>query len=305
MVAFVNIDIAVVGSLNHDLTIVAPQLPRRGETILGRHHYSDNGGKGANQAVASARLGASTAMFGLVGDDAHGASLIDGLNEEGVDTSGVGIEAGEPTGLAVITVDDQADNTIVVSPGANSNLGPQHLETHGEAIAHATVLLVQLEVPIAAVAKAVELCAGTICLNPAPAQSLDPELLGQVDVLIPNRSELARLAQVAEPTDVVDTLDAIARLQTTSSVVVTLGADGALVVEDGTPTLVPPYSVEALDPTGAGDAFCGALAHELSRGTSLTDSAHWANAAGAIAASRRGAQSSLPTASEVEALLAR
>lgn len=298
-----NTDIAVVGSLNHDLTIVAPRIPKHGETILGTHHYSDNGGKGANQAIAAARLGAETAMFGLVGDDAHGAALVEGLNQEGVDTSGVEVDTHKPTGLAVITVDDQAENTIVVSPGANSNLAPQHLATHGETITQAKVLLVQLEVPIAAIAKAVDLCEGIVCLNPAPAQQLTADLLSYVDVLIPNRSELASLVDAPQPTDVDQTLEAVSHLPTTGSIVVTLGAEGALVVEDGTATHLPPYSVTAQDPTGAGDAFCGALARELSRGRNLTEAAVWANAAGALAASQRGAQSSMPTIEEVEALL--
>ena len=298
-----DIDIAVVGSLNFDLTIVAPRLPEPGETVLGTHHFSDNGGKGANQAVAAARLGAGVAMFGLVGNDEHGASLVDGLNREGIDTSGLGVENDRPTGLAVITVDDQAENTIVVSPGANSNLTPKYIAAHRESIATAKVLLAQLEVPIMAIASAMEACEGIVCLNPAPAQHLAADLLERVDVLIPNRIELASLAGVPEPTNPDETLEAVSRLPTAGPVVVTLGSEGALVVENETPTFVAAHMVQALDPTGAGDAFCGALAHALSLGQSLTESTRWAVAAGAIATTRQGAQASMPTAEEVEALL--
>ncbi len=298
-----DIDIAVVGSLNYDLTIVAPRLPGPGETVLGNHHYSDNGGKGANQAVAAARLGARVSMFGLVGNDQHGESLIDGLKREGVEASGVGIDNDNQTGLAVITVDDQAENTIVVSPGANSNLTGEHIAQHQTSIAGAKVLLAQLEVPLVATARAIEDCKGIVCLNPAPAQELTIEFLEQVDVLIPNRSELASLAGVAKLTSVDQAIEAVSRLPTAGAVVVTLGSGGALVVENEIPTFVATHTVDARDPTGAGDAFCGALAHGLSLGHSLAESARWACAAGAIATTRRGAQASMPNAQEVEALL--
>jgi len=298
-----DVDIAVVGSLNHDLTVVAPNLPSPGETVLGSNHYWDNGGKGANQAVASARLGANVAMFGRVGDDEHGASLFDGLTQEGIDTAGVGIDHEKRTGLAVITVDDEAENTIVVSPGANSALTADHLKPFRSAIADAKVLLAQLEVPTEAVARAVEICQGAICLNPAPAQALPIGLFERIDVLIPNRSELAALADVAIPTNRDETLEAISGLPATGAVVVTLGSDGAVVVENGKATSVPAHPVAAIDPTGAGDAFCGALAFALSRDRDLLEATKWAVAVGALATTRRGAQTAMPTADEVETFL--
>jgi len=299
----VDIDIAVVGSLNYDMTVVAARLPAPGETVLGTHHYSGNGGKGANQAVAAARLGAGVAMFGLVGNDEQGQSLVDGLKSEGIDASGVGVDKNSQTGLAVITVDMQAENTIVVSPGANSRFSASHLKDHHISIARAKVLLTQLEVPAATVSKAAEICQGIVCLNPAPAQSIAVELFDQVDVLIPNRSELASLVGVPEPTNLDQTVEAVSLLPFAGAVVVTLGSEGALAIENGTPAFVPAHDVQALDPTGAGDAFCGALAHALGLGRNLTESTRWANAAGAIATTRPGAQSSMPTAAEVETLL--
>lgn len=298
-----DVDIAIVGSLNHDLTVVAPHLPRPGETVLGNNHYWDNGGKGANQAAAAARLGASVAMFGLVGDDEHGESLVDGLTQEGIDTAGVGIDHERRTGLAVITVDDEAENTIVVSPGANSALTAGEIESHRSTIADAKVLLAQLEVPAEAVASAVEICRGIICLNPAPAQALPIGLFERIDVLIPNRSELAALADVTIPTNRDETLEAISCLPATGAVVVTLGSDGALVVESGESALVPSHAVSAIDPTGAGDAFCGALAFALSRDRDLLEATKWAVAVGALATTRQGAQASMPTAAEVETFL--
>lgn len=300
-----DIDIAVVGSLNYDLTILTPRLPRPGETVLGTGHHTDNGGKGANQAVAAARLGSRVAMIGRVGSDDHGVSLVDGLERELVDTSGVAVDSENQTGLAVITVDSQAENTIVVSSGANSGLSESHIATHRPVLSNAKVLLAQLEVPIEAVTAAALASSGMVCLNPAPAPApaLPSRLAEAVDVLIPNRSELALLADVPLPNNAEELRQAVSRLTTTKTVVVTLGSEGAFVVENDAATLVPAHAVDAIDPTGAGDAFCGALAHRLSNGDGLLEATRWAVAAGAVATTRRGAQASMPTADEVEALL--
>lgn len=296
-------DIAVVGSLNHDLTVHTPRHPKPGETVLGTSHYSSGGGKGANQAVAAARLGSAVAMIGAVGDDEHGQALLAALASDGIDLSGVGIRPTAPTGLAVITIDSDAENTIVVSPGANLTLTPADIASHADVISGARVLLAQLEVPVETVMAAAELVTETFCLNPAPAQTLPRELLNRVDVLIPNRSELADLAGVDEPSTEDQVMAAVARLEFAGAVVVTLGADGALIVEDGIATTVPAPRVEAVDPTGAGDAFCGALAHGLARGSDLETSTRRAVVAGAIASTRNGAQPSMPAAEQLEALL--
>ena len=295
-------DIVVVGSLNHDLTVITPSHPRPGETVLGIRHYSDNGGKGANQAMAAARLGGSVAMVGRVGDDGHGRGLRDALLAEGVDVTGLGVEPGVTTGLAVITIDASAENTIVVSPGANATLGREQIEASQDLISGARVVLAQLEVPMEAVVAAARLTTGTFCLNPAPATDLPPDLLARTDVLIPNRSELGLLAGVPEPDSTEEVARAVRKLRTDASVVVTLGAAGALLVTDET-VRFPAVEVEAVDPTGAGDAFCGAIAEALGRGLTLEAAVERAVAAGALATTTPGAQSSLPTADQVERLL--
>lgn len=298
-----DIDIAVIGSLNRDLTVRTSRHPQPGETVLGTRHYWDGGGKGANQAVAAARLGSSVAMIGRVGHDDHGAALINDLASEGIDTTGIGIAEETLTGLAVITVDDDTENTIVVSPGANMSLSPDHIAAHQVLLAEAKVMLAQLEVPLETVAAAAEAAGGLVCLNPAPARPLPDELLNRVDVLVPNRSELAFLTGIPLSQTIGEVERTVSRLRFSGAVVVTLGADGALVIDGDTVTHVEAPHVEAVDPTGAGDAFCGALAHSLSQGQTLLEAASWAVVAGAVAATRHGAQTSMPTPADIEALL--
>jgi len=296
-------DIVVVGSLNHDLTVVTENHPRPGETVLGTRHYSDNGGKGANQAVAAARLGGAVAMIGRVGDDLHGHGLREALAAEGVDVAGIGLDPTTATGLAVITIDSRAENTIVVSPGANSTLHPEHLEESAALIAEARVLLAQCEIPMDVLAAAARAANGTFCLNPAPATDLAPGILARTDVLIPNRTELGVLAGLPEPASVDEVSNAVRRLETDASVVVTLGSEGALLVSEGSVARFQAPDVEAVDPTGAGDAFCGAVAEALSRGLSLESAIERAVVAGALATTIPGAQSSLPKADQVERML--
>lgn len=296
-------DIVVVGSLNHDLTLMTRTHPRPGETVLGTGHFSDNGGKGANQAVAAARLGGSVAMVGRVGDDIDGHRLREALAAEGVDVEGVGIDSEAATGLAVITIDATAENTIVVSPGANATLTAEHIEASHARIADARVALVQLEVPMEAVAATARLAEGIFCLNPAPATELPSDVLARTDVLIPNRNELGVLAGVTEPISIDEVTAAVRKLRTDAAIVVTLGSEGAVLVSNGQVAMFPSPDVEAVDPTGAGDAFCGAVAEALSRDSGLETAVERATAAGSLATTTRGAQSSLPTAPQVERLL--
>jgi len=227
-------------------------------------------------------------MIGRVGHDDHGAALINDLASEGIDTTGIGIAEETLTGLAVITVDDDTENTIVVSPGANMSLSPDHIAAHQVLLAEAKVMLAQLEVPLETVAAAAEAAGGLVCLNPAPARPLPDELLNRVDVLVPNRSELAFLTGIPLSQTIGEVERAVSRLHFSGAVVVTLGADGALVIDKDTVTHVEAPQVEAVDPTGAGDAFCGALAHSLSQGQTLLEAANWAVVAGAVAATRHG-----------------
>jgi ribokinase len=299
----VDPDIVVIGSINHDLTLVTARHPSPGETVLGTGHYSGGGGKGANQAVAAARLGANVAMVGRVGDDEHGRTLVGVLLDEGIDVSAVGVDEEAPTGLAVITIDQHAENTIVVSPGSNMRLLPAHLDEG--LITNAPVVLAQLEVPLETVTAAGRLATGTFILNPAPASPIPEESLAMVDVLVPNRTELALLTGSDEPSTIAEVEHAARSLGHGVDVVVTLGAEGALLVDEGRVTAVPAPEVSPVDPTGAGDAFCAALARGVSSGKDLLAAVEIAVVAGALATTRPGAQAAMPTYQEVEALLRR
>lgn len=291
-------EVVVVGSLNHDLTVVATHHPAPGETVLGSDHFTGAGGKGANQAVAAARLGAAVAMVGRVGDDDHGRFLIDTLIEAGIDTTAVETDPERPTGLAVITLDAGGENAIVVSPGANHRLDPEQIKRHSGLLAGAEVCLAQLEVPVESVLAAARTCSGNFILNLAPALPVSQELLDRVDVLVVNRAELASLTGSDDP-------DSLAGIEGPTAVVVTLGPDGAAFSEGETVRRWVAPTVKVVDTTGAGDAFCGALAASLARGIDLSESARRAVAAGTVATTRPGAQTSMPSSGELEAILER
>ena len=295
----------MVGSLNQDLVIRVPRHPEPGETVLGTEHFTGMGGKGANQAVAAARLGARVAMIGCLGADAAGDEMMRGLDDAGVDTSHVRRSSEAMTGLAVISVDEHAENAIVVSPGANATLRASDVDAASAALAPADVTLAQLEVPLAAVGAAARLAGGLFVLNPAPAplRPLRMELLDLVDVLVPNRSELASLAGSDGLDDVRSVVAAVVALPYTGTVVVTLGAAGALVVEGRDIVEITPPDVEPVDTTGAGDAFCGALAESLARGEPIEAAARWGVFAGAHAVTAIGAQPAMPTRDDVAALI--
>lgn len=293
-------DVAVVGSVNQDLIVRVGAHPRAGETVLGSGHSWGAGGKGANQAVAAARLGSKTAFIGCLGEDEAGRSLLQSLETEGIDLGCAISDPSSPTGLAVITLDRNAENSIVVSPGANMRLSPDHLSRCSSTVEDARVVLAQLEIPLEVVAKAAAMCANTFCLNPAPARALPGELLGEVDVLIPNLGELASLASADRLTDRREVIEAARRIDGPRAVVVTLGSEGALVVEPQRVVEVEPIPVVPVDTTGAGDAFCGALADALARDADLVEAAQWAALAGGLATTRMGAQSAMPTRAEME-----
>ncbi|MDX1690432.1 MAG: ribokinase [Acidimicrobiia bacterium] len=294
-------EIAVVGSLNIDTTIRVTRLPRPGETVLGTGHSGDTGGKGANQAVAAARLGRSTAMIGMVGDDDGGRRLAAVLADAGVTLTGLLRSEEHPTGVALITVDDTGGNTIVVSPGANGHVSPDDVDDAADLLGGASVTLAQLEIPIAAVTRAAILSSGRFVLNPAPAATLDPDLLARVDVLVPNETELAVLAGADEiPASIEDVASMARAVEGPGAVVVTLGARGAVVVEPGAVTHVEAPVVQAVDPTAAGDSFCAGLADALVRGKGLVEATRWAVLCGAVTVTRRGAQAALPLRADVE-----
>ncbi|MER7415975.1 ribokinase [Micromonospora peucetia] len=293
-------DVVVVGSVNADLRIEVDTLPRPGETIHGGSPLWLGGGKGANQAVALARLGRSVALVGAVGSDQVSAGLARQLAAEGVSIDWLATVEG-PAGQAVVFVDPSGENSIVVSPGANGAVHPDLVWRAHDELAGAKVVLAQLEIPVDAVLAAASVTRGTFVLNPAPAIPLPPELLRRVDVLVPNRGELTQLC-AAQPPATVDEVAALARRLPCAAVVVTLGGDGALVVAGDTVRHLEPPAVTAVDTTGAGDCFCGALADALADGRPLVDAAAFAVRAAALSVTVPGAQASMPTREQVLAL---
>jgi ribokinase len=295
-------DLLVVGSANADLVIGVERRPAAGETVLGSDLVVHPGGKGANQAVAAARLGARTALLARVGDDAHGGLLLDSQRKAGVDTVGV-LVGGAPTGVALITVDPSGDNSIVVSPGANGRLVPQDVRAAGSLLEASRVVSAQLEIPLETVVEVVRtLPSGTrFVLNPSPPRPLPADVLAACDPLIVNEHEARVIAGGdlgGTPEDWAASLLALGP----RSVVVTLGAEGALVADGAAMTRVPSVKVEAVDTTGAGDAFTAALAWRLGTGETLPEAAAYAARVGAAAVTRPGAQESFPTSEEVATL---
>jgi ribokinase len=295
-------DLLVVGSANADLVIGVERRPAAGETVLGSDLIVHPGGKGANQAVAAARLGARTALLARVGDDAHGRLLLRSQREAGVDTAGV-LVGGAPTGVALITVDPSGDNSIVVSPGANGRLTPEDVRVAAGLLRASRVVSAQLEIPLETVVELVRnLPSGTrFVLNPSPPRPLPAELLAACDPLIVNEHEARVIVGGALDGAPEDWARALLALGP-RSVVVTLGAEGALVATGDAMTRVPSVKVDAVDTTGAGDAFTAALAWRLGTGFALPDAAAYAARVGAAAVLRPGAQESFPTAEEVSAL---
>lgn len=293
-------DLLVVGSANADLVIGVERRPAAGETVLGSDLAVHPGGKGANQAVAAARLGARTALLARVGDDAYGRLLLDSQRAAGVDTAGV-LVGGAPTGVALITVDPSGDNSIVVSPGANGRLTPEDARAATSLLHASRVVSAQLEIPLETVVAVVRSLApgSRFVLNPSPPRPLPAEVLAACDPLVLNEHE-ARV--VLGPAAVGDSPADWARVllaEGPRSVVVTLGARGALVADSGGTTLVPAVPVEAVDTTGAGDAFTAALAWRLGAGETLAEAAAYAVRVGAAAVTKPGAQDSFPAAADV------
>ncbi|MEU3898340.1 ribokinase [Streptomyces sp. NPDC045251] len=296
-------DLLVVGSANADLVIGVERRPGAGETVLGTDLAVHPGGKGANQAVAAARLGARTALLARVGDDDYGRLLLDSQRAAGVDTVGV-LVGGAPTGVALITVDPSGDNSIVVSPGANGRLAPGDVRAAASLFHASRVVSTQLEVPLETVVEVVRSLApgSRFVLNPSPPLPLPREVLDACDPLIVNEHEAKVVLGDARVSDRPEDWARILLAKGPRSVVVTLGAEGALVASGSEVSRVPSVKVDAVDTTGAGDAFTAALAWRLGTGASLVDAAAYAARVGAAAVTKAGAQASYPTAAEVEAL---
>src|SRR5579859_1031186 len=280
-------------------------LPLPGETVLASRFAVVPGGKGANQAVAAARAGADVWSVGRVGQDGSGDLLRESMDSAGVHLDFLMRDPTQPSGTALISVDDMGQNSIVVAPGANGSLSVVDIDAAAEIIKQAEVLVVQLEIPLSVVEHAIELARRSqvrIILNAAPAQPLEASLLAQVDVIIANGEEIAVLTGLGAPVDPA----ASARLLIESgakAVVVTLGADGAVAVAADHETYTPAFAVESVDTTGAGDAFVGNFAAALARKRDVAGAMRFASAAAAISVTRSGAQPSMPTEAETETLL--
>ena len=296
-------NICVIGSLNMDLVVNVDTMPKPGQTIIGSNFKEVPGGKGANQAVAMARLNGNVSMIGKVGEDGFGQTLINSLKNDKVDTTYVQTAKGA-TGVALITVDKNAQNSIVVSPGANFEVKEDDIDNNIEAIKNSDIVVLQLETPLNtikyALNKAKELNKYTI-LNPAPAVKLDDEIIKNVDLLTPNETELEIISGVSIETE--EDIQKAAQIMIEKGVkelIVTLGSKGSLYINKEKSMFKKAYKVEAVDTTAAGDSYTGALAVALSQDKNIEDAMDFASKVGALSVLKEGAQSSLPTLEDVK-----
>jgi ribokinase len=299
-------DVFVLGSINQDFVLRVERRPKPGETVTNAELSTHNGGKGANQAAAAAFLGAYVAFLGRVGDDEFGEPLVRALEEKGIDTSLVERASDVSTGAAFITVTPDGENSITVAPGANRSLTPEDVDAASEAIGDARVLVAQMEIPVETVLRAVGLAAemGTRALvNLAPIFEVPRKLLERLDPLVVNEHEAAFLLE-SEVEGVDGALSAVPRLLSLGprSAVITVGEAGAVFASGESTGHLPAPKVDVVDTTGAGDAFVGALAVQLARGTPLEEAVAYAVRAGAAAVTKEGAQGALPTPDVLEAL---
>lgn len=297
--------IVVIGSSNTDMVIKSDRLPKPGETILGGNFLMNHGGKGANQAVAAARLGGNVSFVCKIGNDIFGNETIEMFRKEKIDTSYVGITSQEPSGVALINVDKKGENCIVVASGANGTLSVEDIQNAEPAIKQASIVIMQLETPMDSVIYAAQMAKNngiTVVLNPAPAPNapLPDELLAHVDILIPNVTE-AEIITGMSITDEESVKEAIHRISAKGikTVIVTMGSKGALAYENNEFIHVPAFKVEAVDTTAAGDTFCGGLCVALSEGKKLKEAVLFASKASSISVTRMGAQVSIPLREEI------
>lgn len=295
--------IVVVGSTNTDMVVRSDHLPDPGETILGGRFFMNQGGKGANQAVAASRLGGEVLFISRTGDDLFGKQSIQNLKNEGIDTRFVGVDTELPSGVALITVDKKAENCIVVAPGSNMNLRPEEIEKAMHQIEMAKIVLIQLEIPIDTVEFVIQSALRNkqkVILNPAPAKKLSPSLLNGISIITPNETEAEKLTGISiKNIDSAEKAAEVLRTYGIANVLITMGARGTYVSTNQYSEMIPAPKVNPVDTTAAGDTFNGALAVAVSEGKDIRNAVIFANLAAAISVTRPGAQASTPFRREV------
>lgn len=300
--------ILVIGSSNMDLVVQVPRCPAAGETLFGSSFTTNYGGKGANQAVAVARIGSGVTFMTKLGNDTFGQQMRQHFSEEGMDLTHILTDAESPTGTALITVEDKGENRIIVVPGANARLTENDVESLSAEINSCRFVLTQLEIPLPTVLRVAEMTSAAgkqLILNPAPARPLPDSLLQKVFLITPNETEAEILTGI-RVSDVESARRAALwfREKGVQQIVITMGSQGAFIFTDNFQGMVPAYKVKAIDTTAAGDVFNGALTVALSEGKTTADAARFGCAASALAVMRPGAQSSIPTRTEIDAFLA-
>lgn len=300
--------ILVFGSSNTDMTVKTPVLPAPGETVLGGVFTMSAGGKGANQAVAAKRVGGDVSFICKVGKDVFGDNSLRHYEAEGIDVSGV-LRSDMPSGVALVTVDNDAENSIVVASGANLDFSDEDIKASESALRSCDILLMQLEIPVPAVLQAARVAyeAGAmVVLNPAPYAELPEEIFRYISLFIPNETELASFSGM--PVTDKDSAVAAAKVlfgKGVGKMIVTMGSKGSLILDGGEPQLVQACKVDAVDTTGAGDTYCGSICVALSEGKSLREAAEFASAVSALSVTKMGAQTAIPSRAEADAFMTR
>ena len=294
--------ICVIGSLNMDLVVIVDEMPKKGQTLIGSQFKEVPGGKGANQAVAMARLNGNVTMIGKVGNDGFGQTLVNALKKDNVNTDYIKVEEG-PSGVALITVDKNAENSIVVAPGANFRVLKEDIDKSIDAIKESDIVVVQLETPLDTIKYALQeskkLGKYTI-LNPAPAVKLDDDIIKNVDLLTPNETELEILSglKIENEDDIIKAAEIMIQ-KGVKQLIVTLGSKGSLYIDKDNMKFKKSYKVDAIDTTAAGDSYTGALSVAFSQDKDIEEAMDFASKVGALCVTKEGAQTSLPTIQEV------